>query len=202
MSEPEAEPGGGPEPSDPVVIPIPADATRDTDDGNDGPASPADLDRLRPVYEEVNERLWRAIVAWSGSTDVADEAVAEAFAQAARRGDALRDPAAWVWRAAFRIAGGDLAERRRTDPLDPEVAVRWPAPSVPFPGDLDDLLHALQTLPEQQRRAVVLVDGAGFSAAEAAALLGTSAGTVRVQALRARRRLRSLLTPQEDPHAH
>ncbi len=93
-------------------------------------ASPADLDRLRPVYEEVNNRLWRAIVAWSGSTDVADEAVAEAFAQAARRGDELRDPAAWVWRAAFRIAAGDLAERRRVDTLDPEAAARRAAPST------------------------------------------------------------------------
>lgn len=163
-------------------------------------ASPADLDRLRPVYEEINERLWRAVVAWSGSTDVADEAVSEAFAQVARRGDAVRDPAAWVWRAAFRIAAGDLAERRRVDPLEPEVAVRWPAPSVPLPGDLDDLLQALQALPDQQRRGVVLMDAAGFTAAEAAALLGTSAGTVRVQALRARRRLRSLLTSQEETH--
>lgn len=178
---------------DPAPAPVP--------DPPAGPASPVDLDRLRPVYQEVHERLWQAILGWSGSADVADEAVAEAFAQAARRGDALRDPAAWVWRAAFRIAAGDLAARRRTDHLDPDVAARRPAPDPVLPGDLDDLLDALQLLSDQQRRVIVLIDGAGFSGAEAAALLGTSVSTVRVQTLRARRRLRAVLAPQEDPHA-
>ena len=41
---------------------------------------------------------------------------------------------------------------------------------------------------------MVLTDGAGFTAPEAAALMGTTAATVRVQASRARRRLRTLLT--------
>lgn len=155
-----------------------------------------DLDRLRPVYEAIHASLWRAILAWSGSTHVADEAVAEAFAQAARRGTALDDPAAWIWRSAFRIAAGDLARARRTataslDGIDlPAVAVR---------ADAVDLLRALQQISEQQRRAVVLTDGAGFTAPEAAALLGTTAATVRVQASRARRRLRVLLSDHDAP---
>ena len=32
---------------------------------------------------------------------------AEAFAQALRRGTAIRDPRSWVWRAAYRIAAGE-----------------------------------------------------------------------------------------------
>jgi RNA polymerase sigma-70 factor (ECF subfamily) len=151
------------------------------------------LDRLRPVYEEVHPRLWRAILAWSGSADVADEAVAEAFAQAARRGAALTDPAAWVWRAAFRIAAGEMTRVRRepTVPLGGlDVAQRS---GLAVPAEVLDLLRALQQLGDQQRRAVVLTDGAGFPSAEAAALMGTSAATVRVQASRARRRLRHLL---------
>ena len=40
--------------------------------------------------------------------EATDEAVAEGFAQLLRRGDAVRDPAAWVWRASFRLAAGDL----------------------------------------------------------------------------------------------
>ena len=154
-----------------------------------------DLDRLRPVYEAIHPRLWRALLAWSGSAHVADEAVAEAFAQAARRGAALADPAAWVWRAAFRIAAGDMqrARRRATEPLD-ELDVAAPASALCLPGDAVDLLRALQQISDQQRRAVVLTDGAGFTAPEAAAVLGTSAATVRVQASRARRRLRTLLS--------
>lgn len=156
-----------------------------------------DLDRLRPVYEDIHGRLWRALLAWSGSTHVADEAVAEAFAQAVRRGDALRDPAAWIWRSAFRIAAGDMARQRRTEPLgdvDPTSTAAF------LPAETVDLLAALRQLSDQQRRAVVLVDGAGMTAPEAAAVLDTSPATVRVQLSRARRRLRSLLSDQEDLH--
>lgn len=154
------------------------------------------LDRLRPVYEEHHARLWRAVLAWSGSAHVADDAVAEAFAQCARRGDAVADAAAWTWRAAFRIAAGLLAEGRRRshEPLGHHDVVAPPG----APADAVDLLHALQQLSEQQRRAVVLTDGAGFTASEAATAMGTTAATVRVQASRARRRLRALLSSEED----
>ena len=40
---------------------------------------------------------------------MADEAVAETFAQLLRRGEAVEDPAAWAWRTAFRIAAADRA---------------------------------------------------------------------------------------------
>jgi len=72
--------------------------------------------------------------------------------------------------------------------------VAAPASALCLPGDAVDLLRALQQISDQQRRAVVLTDGAGFTAPEAAAVLGTSAATVRVQASRARRRLRTLLS--------
>lgn len=164
------------------------------------PTAGTGLDRLRPVYEEVHARLWRAVLAWSGSADVADEAVAEAFAQAARRGEAVVDPAAWVWRAAFRIAAGELARIRRepTEPLGDEHVVAQRS-VLAVPGDAVDLLRALQQLGDQQRRAVVLTDGAGFTAPEAAALMGTTGATVRVQASRARRRLRTLLADDTRP---
>lgn len=158
------------------------------------------LDRLRPVYEEIHTRLWRAVLAWSGSTYVADEAVAEAFAQAAGRGAAIDNPAAWIWRSAFRIAAGELARRRQHDrrfwSLDAAGGDLAGAEALP-PGDAVDLIRALQQLSDQQRRAIVLVDGAGFTAPEAATLLETSPATIRVQLVRARRRLRTLLVDQE-----
>jgi hypothetical protein len=46
---------------------------------------------------------------------VANDAVAEAFAQAIRRGDEVRDPLRWVTKAAYRIAAGELQLRRRGD---------------------------------------------------------------------------------------
>jgi RNA polymerase sigma-70 factor (ECF subfamily) len=146
-------------------------------------------DGIREVYEAQHVRLWRAIAVWSGSADVADEAVAETFAQLVRRGEAVVDPAAWAWRSAFRIAAADL-QRRRAD-------ARYEAGEVAFGAiqsepDLD-LMRALQHLSDQQRACVVVCDLLGYSAEEAGPLLKTSAATVRVQRMRARRRLRSLL---------
>lgn len=148
---------------------------------------------------EIRGPLWRALVAWSGDPDVADEAVAEAFAQLLRRGGEVLDPAAWTWRAAFRLAAGDL-KRRRVRNLrqaeDPEVLDLVSSAVDRLPDDALDLVRALQQLSEQQRSCVALVDIAGHTAPSAAEILGTSAATVRVQLMRARRQLRSLLEPQ------
>ncbi len=62
--------------------------------------------RLEQVYREHGARLWRAVLLASGSREVADDAVAEAFAQALRRGGALRDPppGCGEWRSESRRA--------------------------------------------------------------------------------------------------
>jgi RNA polymerase sigma-70 factor (ECF subfamily) len=148
----------------------------------------APAERVRAAYEAVHAPLWRAVLAYSGSADVADDAVAEAFAQLLRRGVAVDDPAAWAWRTAFRIAAGDLQRRRLAAVADapPEVGVAMPEPAL-------DLIAALRQLTDQQRACVVLCDLAGHDAPSAARLLGTTAATVRVQLMRSRRRLRDLL---------
>lgn len=170
----------------------------------------APLDRLREAYDRTYPRLWRALRAWSGSREVADEASAEAFAQATRRIDALRDVDAWVWRAGFRIAAGEL-HRQRRQPLASGDAVdmlrasersggpvhsgsrRGGSTDDDLPAVAIDLVRALQQLSEQQRACVVLRDVAGLSAPEIARALQTTAGSVRVQLHRSRKALRHLL---------
>jgi hypothetical protein len=66
---------------------------------------------LELVYRDHGARLWRAVFAFAGDRQIADDAIAEAFAQALRRGNELRDPLAWIWRVAFRVAAGELKER-------------------------------------------------------------------------------------------
>ena len=63
---------------------------------------------VEAVYRSDGDRLWRALYAFTGDEDVASDAAAEAFAQALRRGSAIRDVRSWVWRSAFQIARGDL----------------------------------------------------------------------------------------------
>src|SRR5580765_7337511 len=100
---------------------------------DDAVATTAIADRVERCYREQAERLWRSLLLYSAEPDVASEAVAEAFAQALRRGDAISDVDAWVWRAAFRIASGELA-RRRSAPGEltaaGDRAVEMPEPTV------------------------------------------------------------------------
>ncbi|MCI0634134.1 MAG: sigma-70 family RNA polymerase sigma factor [Actinobacteria bacterium] len=147
-----------------------------------------DLERhVERIYREQGARLWCSLVLSTGSPEVADEAVAEAFAQAIARGDALSDPAAWIWRAAFRIAAGEMKAR------SPAGSVPVDLGSVEEPEPLIDLVRALGELTPHQRTAVVLADYAGYPHREIAQILGSSVSAVGVHVYRARRRLRALL---------
>jgi DNA-directed RNA polymerase specialized sigma24 family protein len=66
------------------------------------------------VWREVGPVLWRAIVAYAGGrSDIADDAVAEAFARAIERDGQVRDPKAYLYRVAFRGGGGGAAPADR-----------------------------------------------------------------------------------------
>jgi RNA polymerase sigma-70 factor (ECF subfamily) len=145
---------------------------------------------LGRLFEAQAKRLWRALVAFTGDPDVASDAVAEAFAQALARGDALHSPERWVWRAAFRIAAGDMKARRREGPLVDDPGYEMPDPPR-------DLIAALGKLSPRQRAALILHHYAGYSTAETADILGSRAPTVRVHLSQGRRRLQGLLE-QED----
>ncbi|HZP90531.1 MAG TPA: sigma-70 family RNA polymerase sigma factor [Actinomycetota bacterium] len=138
------------------------------------------------LYREHAERLWRAVFASTGDREVASDAVAEAFAQCLRRGQAVRSPKAWLWKAAFRIAAGEMQRRRRSP--EPETDRGYEMSEGPAV-----LLGALRVLPERQRAVLVLHYYAGYKAREIAGILGSSAATVRVHLSRGRRRLRELL---------
>lgn len=145
---------------------------------------------LENVYRAHGDRLWRAVVAYTGDREVASDAVAEAFAQAVRRGDAIRDPASWVWKAAFRIAAGELGRRRRESGELREAATE-------LPPDVSGLVSALGSLSRNQRGAVILHHYAGYPVKDVARILGSTAGAVRVHLHRGRTKLRTLL---EDHH--
>ncbi|HEX2025112.1 MAG TPA: sigma-70 family RNA polymerase sigma factor [Actinomycetota bacterium] len=141
--------------------------------------------RIEALYRSDGNRLWRAVLMYTGDRDVADDAVAEGFAQALRRGEALRDPRRWVWRAAFRIAAGELKRRRRSVALS---EARYEHSDLPLL-----LREALARLSPKQRAAVVLHHYAGYPVREVARIIGSTAPAVGVHLHRARERLRRLL---------
>ena len=143
-------------------------------------------ERVRLVYEASCKRLWQSVLGFSGSTDVADEAVSEAFAQVLRRGSEVRDVEAWVWRTAFKIAAGELAGRRRTEDRLPQVSAEMPEQTV-------DLVAALAELPDSDRELLVLRHVPGFTPAELSELLNVRAATLRVRLHRASKRAKPIL---------
>jgi RNA polymerase sigma-70 factor, ECF subfamily len=142
------------------------------------------------LFAEESPKLWRSLLLHTGNPDVASEATAEAFAQLLRRGDAVRDPKAWLWRAAFKLAARELANMTPTRSIE-RAAYEMPEPVI-------DLVRALASLSPMQRQAVVLHHLADRSVAEVAAVLGTSRSAVTVHLHRGRRRLRELLEDRDD----
>lgn len=67
------------------------------------------------------------------------------------------------------------------------------APSQDGVMDLSDFRRALQSLPPDQREAVLLIGASGFSYEEAAEICGCAVGTVKSRVNRARNRLQELL---------
>ena len=149
---------------------------------------------IEEVYREHAAKLWRSLVAFTGSREIASDAVAEAFAQVIARGEGVREPGRWVWRVAYRVAAGLL--QAHTRPAD-------------FPSALDhsenverdaDLMAALAKLPQRQRAAVVLHYLVDLPTREVATTLGVTPTTVRVLLMQGRRHLHDLLGgPDERP---
>jgi RNA polymerase sigma-70 factor, ECF subfamily len=141
---------------------------------------------IEALYRQDGGRLWRALLAFAGDPEVASDAVAETFAQALRRGNAVRDPQAWVWRTGFRIAAGEMKRRVPTTSLVPDTA--YLDPQVDF-----ELLEALRRLPARQRVAVILFYYVDAPVVEIARRTGMSPLAVRANLSRGRKRLKSLL---------
>jgi RNA polymerase sigma-70 factor (ECF subfamily) len=141
---------------------------------------------IERLYREQGERLWRAVLLFSGDRDVASDAVAEAFTQALARGEAIRTLQGWIWKTAFRVAAGELKARRRDLRAVEEMAYEMPDP---FPR----IVEALRSLSPKQRSAIVLHHYAGYPIPEIARIVGSTPAAVGVRLHRARIKLRKLL---------
>lgn len=144
------------------------------------------------VLERVGPLVRRALVARYG-TDVGGDAAADAIAWGWEHGHAITtmaNPGGYLYRVGQTSAR--RTHRRVTRSAFPVEPVWVDAPHLP--GDLFDALHRLKA---DQRVAVLMVHGYGFSYRETADVLGVAESAVRNHVHRGMRRLRSDLDRQQ-----
>src|SRR5919205_4630106 len=190
------------------------------------------------LFERHGRALQAHCYRMVGSLEDAEDLVQETFARAWRARKRFRREGRWSLRAwlyriatnacldhlarrSSRVLPADVASAADPEAEPPPVAsdVLWLAPS---PDRLVDpheaavaretleiaFVAAIQPLPPRQRAALILRDAAGFSAREAAKVLGTSVPALNSALQRARQRLRDRLPSRrlewarsEDPSA-
>jgi RNA polymerase sigma-70 factor (sigma-E family) len=155
--------------------------------------------RERQQFEEFMTSRWPGLVRLAfGLTgdrwlaeDLAQTALVSAYASwwRVRRAD---DPDAYVRRILINASKSRWRRSRAAGQHEPPAEVPDPAadPAIAI-GERSALLKALGALPPRQRAVVVLRYWEDLSDAQAAALLGCSASTVRSQAARALAKLRA-----------
>lgn len=109
---------------------------------------------------------------------------------------AIRDLRPWLYRAAFRIAAGELKRRPARLGLNDAETEHDERVADEAEGELIDLTRRLS---RTQRSVFVLRHVFGYSGRETAGLLGISEAAVRVHLHTARRRLRELIQEADAP---
>jgi RNA polymerase sigma-70 factor (ECF subfamily) len=143
------------------------------------------------LFAEEAAGVWRTLYVFTGGRrDVAEEATAEAFARAMANTRRIREPLAWIYRTAFRLAKEELQRERRHPPPEPDVGVELPALA-------GELISALRRLSPNQRAAIVMRYEVDLTVDEIASRMGLRPSTVRVHLFRGRTRLRELLGTEE-----
>lgn len=172
-------------------------ATMDVKPGAVESARAGDVEAFEPLVRTSAPRVIRFAYHFLGNWEEARDLAQEAFARAylcLDRYDRARPFDSWILTIAARLATDRL--RRQRVQARAHASLRRAAEPGQQGADLVSVLslkEALDRLTQRQREAVVLCDLHGFTAAEAASMIGCSGSTVRVLRFLARRRLRELL---------
>lgn len=159
-----------------------------------------DEGEFHELYAASYRRLVSQLYAMLGTWDEAEECVQEAFArgwQHLGRLDRVGNPEAWIRTTAYRL-GVSRFRRVLLSRRSPDRALTASTRGESASDARVTLVAALRTLPEAQRRALVLHHLADLSVAEVAREIGIAEGTVKAQLSRGRAALAELLADAPD----
>ncbi len=161
--------------------------------------------RAESLVQEYQVKLARYLRRMVGDAEIALDLTQDVFLSAFRmlQADPQRElTSGWLYRAATNAAISFLRRRKvvRMLPLDHEAdrpagALRAWRVDEQSAASID-LQAALAQLPSQQSAALLLTSYVGYSSAEAAEILGTSADAVRQRVCRAMRVLRTTMSEE------
>ncbi len=150
-------------------------------------------------YTACAGRLVGHLYAMTGDLAEAEDVVQEAFVKAWSRRESLAQsgrPEAWIRTVAWRLAVSRWRRGRRALIAYQRHGV---PPHVQAPNpDLTVLVAALRSLPEEQRRAIVLHHLVDLSVEQVAEETGCPTGTVKARLARGRGALARALADSED----
>ncbi len=190
-----------------------------------------DAEAFGTLFARHRDRLWAVALRTTADPEEAADALQDALIAAFRRADSYRGDAAvttWLHRIVVNACLDRLRRRRvrQADPLPDDLDERAGhgratpvaggpdgsgvsrSAAVVDPADLAvdherraAVLAALETLPLDQRAALVLVDMEGYSVEETARILDCAPGTVKSRCSRGRARLLPLLVTHDPGRA-
>jgi RNA polymerase sigma-70 factor (ECF subfamily) len=157
-----------------------------------------DQDAFAQLFARHRDRLWAVALRTMGNPEDAADGLQDGLIAAYRRAGSFRGEAAvttWLHRVVVN-ACLDRVRRRAARPVSALPDRHEIADARDDHAATEtrlDVRAALDTLPEHQRTALVLVDLHGMSIAEAAAVLEVAEGTVKSRCARGRAKLLPLL---------
>lgn len=159
------------------------------------------LDQLETCVPALR-RYARAL---TRNADLADDLVQDCLERAISRRGLFRPTGpvrAWLFTILLNLHRNALrASRRRGETVDIDTVPELSTPA-PQPGHiaLAELARAIETLPPEQKEALLLVTLEGIPYAEAAGIIGIPLGTLMSRLGRARAALRALTGSPAEPH--
>jgi RNA polymerase sigma factor (sigma-70 family) len=139
-----------------------------------GDATPSVTGSFEEVYRASYGRMVRTAHLLTGSNEIAEEVVQDAFVRLYPRFDTVQDPTGYLYRSVVNGCWAGHRRRRVFERLRPQ-----PRPGEVGPPEIDETWTTLRRLPPRRRAVIVLRFYADLPIADIAHVLDCPTGTVK-----------------------